>query len=73
MRPRGGGGRLVLEGKYEAPDALLTVKGKQFLTHGRDSFQVYCAHEPMMERQDIEAHDEPFVVFEPAQARQRAL
>ncbi len=38
MRPCGSGGRLVLEGKYEGPDALLTVKGKQFLTYGRDSF-----------------------------------
>jgi hypothetical protein len=56
----------VLEGKYEGPDALLTVKGKQFLTYGRDSFPVYCAHEPVMERQDIEAHGAPFVVVEPA-------
>src|ERR1700689_782659 len=53
MRPCGSGGRLVLEGKYEGPDALLTIEGKQFLTYGRDSFPVYCAHEPMMERQDI--------------------
>jgi hypothetical protein len=56
----------VLEGKYAGPDALLTVKGKQFLTYGRDSFPVYCAHEPVMERQDIEAHGAPFVVVEPA-------
>jgi len=66
MRPCGSGGRLVLEGKYQGPDALLTVKGKQFLTYGRDSFPVYCAHEPVMERQDIEAHGAPFVVVEPA-------
>lgn len=66
MHPCGSGGRLVLEGKYEGPDALLTVKGKQFLTYGRDSFPVYCAHEPVMERQDIEAHGAPFVVVEPA-------
>src|SRR5439155_17058341 len=66
MRPCGSGGRLILEGKYEGPDAMLTVKGKQFLTYGRDSFPVYCAHEPVMERQDIEAHGAPFVVVEPA-------
>src|SRR5271156_4965115 len=66
MQPCGSGGRLVLEGKDQGPDALLTVKGKQFLTYGRDSFPVYCAHEPAMERQDIEAHGAPFVVVEPA-------
>ncbi len=65
MRPCGSGGRLVLEGKYEGPDAMMTVKGKQFLTYGRDSFPVYCAHEPVMERVDIEAHGAPFVVVEP--------
>ncbi len=66
MRPCGSGGRLVLEGKYDGPDAFLTVKGKQLLTYGRDSFPVYCAHEPSMERQDITAHGTPFVVVEPA-------
>ena len=66
MHPCGSGGRLVLEGKYEGPDAMLTIKGKQFLTYGRDSFPVYCAHEPVMERQDIAAHGAPFVVVEPA-------
>ncbi len=66
MRPCGSGGRLVLEGKYEGPNPMLTVKGSQFLTYGRDSFPVYCAHEPVMERQDIAAHGAPFVVVEPA-------
>ncbi len=66
MRPCGSGGRLVLEGKYARPDAMLTLKGPQFLTYGRDSFPVYCAHEPVMERQDIAAHGAPFVVVEPA-------
>lgn len=66
MHPCGSGGRLVLEGKYEGPDAMLTLKGRQFLTYGRDSFPVYCAHEPVMERQDIAAHGAPFVVVEPA-------
>jgi hypothetical protein len=67
MMPCGSGGRLVLEGKYEGPDAFLTIKGKQFLTFGRDDFPVYCAHEPAMERQDILANGAPFVVVEPAQ------
>jgi hypothetical protein len=66
MRPCGSGGRLVLEGKYEGRDALLTIKGKQLLTYGREDFPVYCAHEPIMELQDIKAHGAPFVVIEPA-------
>jgi hypothetical protein len=66
MRPCGSGGRLVLEGKYEGPDAMLTLAGKQLLTYGRETFPVYCAHEPIMELQDIEAHGAPFVVIEPA-------
>lgn len=66
MRPCGSGGRLVLEGKYEGPDAMLTLKGKQLLTYGRETFPVYCAHEPIMELQDIKAHGSPFVVIEPA-------
>ena len=37
MRPCGSGGRLVLEGKYEGPDAMLTLKGKQLLTYGRET------------------------------------
>ena len=66
MRPCGSGGRLVLEGKYEGPDAMYTVKGPQLLTYGRENFPVYCAHEPLMELQDIKAHGAPFVVIEPA-------
>jgi hypothetical protein len=66
MRPCGSGGRLVLEGKYEGPDALLTLEGKQLLTYGRENFPVYCAHEPIMELQDIKAHGAPFMVVEPA-------
>jgi hypothetical protein len=44
----------------------LTLKGKQLLTYGRESFPVYCAHEPIMELQNIKAHGAPFVVIEPA-------
>jgi len=66
MLPCGSGGRLVIDGKYSGPDALLTLTGKQFLTYGRDDLPVYCAHEPLMERQDISAHGAPFVVVEPA-------
>jgi hypothetical protein len=66
MRPCGSGGRLILEGKYEGPDALYTVQGPQTLTYGRKDFPVYCAHEPLMELQDITAHGTPFVVVEPA-------
>jgi hypothetical protein len=66
MHPCGSGGRLVLEGKYEGPNALLTLKGPQRLTYGRESFPVYCAHEPLMELQDIKAHGAPFMVVEPA-------
>jgi hypothetical protein len=66
MRPCGSGGRLVLEGKYEGPEAFLTLDKPQRLTYGRDSFPVYCAHEPPMELLDIEKHGAPFVVVEPA-------
>jgi hypothetical protein len=66
MRPCGSGGRLVLEGKYDGPDGLRTLKGKQLLTYGRETFPVYCAHEPIMELQDIKANGAPFVVIEPA-------
>jgi hypothetical protein len=66
MLPCGTGGRLILEGKYEGPDALLTLSGSQRLTYGRANFPVYCAHEPPMEVLDIEKHGFPFVVVEPA-------
>jgi hypothetical protein len=66
MRPCGSGGRLMLEGKYEGADALVTLKGKRPLTYGRETFPVYCAHEPIMEMQDIKANGAPFVVVEPA-------
>jgi hypothetical protein len=64
MRPCGSGGRLVLERKYEGPDAMYTVRGSQLLTYGREDFPVYCSHEPLMELQDIKSHGAPFVVIE---------
>ncbi len=66
MHPCGSGGRLVLEGKYEGPNALLQIEGAQTLTYGRDSFPVYCAHEPPMEQIDMDKNGAPFVVIEPA-------
>jgi hypothetical protein len=66
MQPCGSGGRLVLEGKYEGPNAFLTLDTPQQLTYGRDGFPVYCAHEPPMELLDIAKHGAPFVVVEPA-------
>jgi hypothetical protein len=66
MKPCGSGGRLVLEGKYEGPDALYTVKNPQRMTYNRANFPVYCAHEPPMELVDIEKNGAPFVVVEPA-------
>jgi len=45
---------------------MYTIKGPQLLTYGREDFPVYCAHEPLMELQDIKAHGAPFVVIEPA-------
>ena len=67
MKPCGSGGRLVLEGKYEGPDAFYTVKKPQpRLTYGRSNFPVYCAHEPPMELVDIEKNGHPTVVVEPA-------
>lgn len=66
MRPCGSGGRLVLEGKYEGPDAFLTIEKPQRMTYNRANFPVYCAHEPPMELVDIEKNGSPFVVVEPA-------
>lgn len=66
MQPCGSGGRLALEGKYEGPNAFLTLRTPQQLTYGRESFPVYCAHEPYMEMLDIEKNGAPFVVVEPA-------
>ncbi len=66
MRPCGSGGRLVLENKYEGPDAFLKIAEPQRMTYGRADFPVYCAHEPAMEAVDIDANGAPFVVVEPA-------
>jgi hypothetical protein len=66
MQPCGSGGRLVLEGKYEGPNAFLTVEKPQRMTYNRANFPVYCAHEPPMELVDIEKNGAPFVVVEPA-------
>ncbi len=66
MRPCGSGGRLVLEGKYEGPNAFLTIEKPQRMTYNRANFPVYCAHEPPMEMVDIEKNGAPFVVVEPA-------
>ena len=66
MRPCGSGGRMVLEGKYEGPDAFHTVEKPQRMTYNRADFPVYCAHEPPMELVDIEKNGKPFVVVEPA-------
>jgi len=64
--PCGSGGRLISEGKYDGPDAFLTIKKAQPLTYGRQDFPVYCAHESAMEKVDIEENGKPFVVVEPA-------
>lgn len=66
MRPCGSGGRLVLEGKYEGPNAFLSIEKPQRMTYNRANFPVYCAHEPSMELVDIEKNGSPFVVVEPA-------
>ncbi len=66
MCPCGSGGRLVQEGKYEGPDAFMTIAKEQPLTYGRKDFPVYCAHEYAMEKVDIEENGRPFVVVEPA-------
>lgn len=66
MQPCGSGGRLVQEGKYDGPNAFLTLDTPHKLTYGRDEFPVYCAHEPPMEWLDIAAHGAPFVVVEPS-------
>ena len=64
MMPCGSGGRQVLEGKYEGPDAFLTLTKPQRLTFGRSSFPVYCAQTPIMEFLDIQSHGLPLMVSE---------
>jgi hypothetical protein len=66
MTPCGSGGRLVLEGKYDGDDALLTIRTASRITYGRDDFPVYCAHEALMERINIERDGRPLVVVEPS-------
>ncbi len=66
MKPCGSGGRLVLEGKYEGPNAFLKVKQPQKMTYGREDFPVYCAHEAAMEEIGIQRDGSPFVVVEPS-------
>ena len=73
MHPCGSGGRLVLEGKDEGPDAFLTVEKPQRMTYNRANFPVYCAHEPPMELVDIEKNGAPFVVVEPAEVLEATL
>lgn len=40
----GTGGRLVDEGRYEGPDAYLTLRERGPRTFGEESLPVYCAH-----------------------------
>jgi hypothetical protein len=40
----GSGGRLVREGAYEGPDALLKISKAQDMTFGQTDFPVYCTH-----------------------------
>ena len=68
MHPCGSGGRQVLEGKYEGPDAFLTLTKPQRLTFGRTSFPVYCAQTPIMEFMDIQKNGLPLVVSEVPEA-----
>jgi hypothetical protein len=66
MRPCGSGGRLVLEGHYEGPNALYTIRNPHTMTFGRKDYPAYCAHEASMEELAIEADGAPFMVVEPA-------
>lgn len=66
MTPCGSGGRLLLEGKYDGDGALLTIRKGSRMTYGRDDFPVYCAHEALMERINIERDGRPLVVVEPS-------
>lgn len=68
MKPCGSGGRLILEGKYEGPNALYTIRTPSMMTYHRDSFPAYCAHEAPMELLDIEVNGTPLMVVEPARS-----
>ncbi len=60
------GGRLLREGHYEPPREGHHVQGPRWLTWGRESLPVYCAHEPVMERATILASGVPLFLVEPS-------
>ncbi len=66
MKPCGSGGRQIMHGRYEGPDAFLKVARAQRMTYGRENVPVYCTHEIAMERVDVENDGHPFVITEPA-------
>ena len=66
LSPCGSGGRLVQQGMYDH-DEFSYVDSKSSLTWNREQLPVYCTHDPVMERVDIDAHGFPFVVIQPAE------
>lgn len=66
------GGRLIQAGHYEEKSEAspngggLHVEGPRWLTYGRDTLPVYCAHEPIMERASIQKTGVPLFIVDPS-------
>ncbi|MCP4754098.1 MAG: hypothetical protein GY866_24700 [Proteobacteria bacterium] len=63
----GSGGRLISEGKYEAPDNFLKIETAQEMTFNRPDFPVYCAHCYFQNISPAEPGGEPLFVTEPGE------
>lgn len=66
MMPCGTGERLVDEGAYGPPKNFSILKNPSFITYGKQSCPVYCAHEAILEILPIEWVGHPvWVVYPP--------
>lgn len=63
----GSGGRLITEGKYEAPHHFLKVEKPQEMTFHRPDFPVYCIHCWFQNLSPAGESGEPLFITEPAE------
>jgi len=63
----GSGGRLITDGKYEAPDNFLRIETPQEMTFNRPDFPVYCAHCYFQNISLAEPGGEPLFITEPGE------
>ncbi len=65
--PCASGGRLVLDGYYDAPVNFTKIKKKQPMTFDRADFPVYCAHCYIQNITPYEPGEEPLFLTHPAE------